>query len=43
MIIKVSFLAAATIAAYAVSHKNSCNSTKNPPGSSLILCQFTEK
>lgn len=31
MIIKVSFLAAATIAAYAVSHKNSCNSTKNPP------------
>ncbi|XP_062029141.1 protein CHUP1, chloroplastic-like [Rosa rugosa] len=29
MIIKVSFLAAATIAAYAVSHKNRCNSIKN--------------
>ncbi|XP_050377924.1 protein CHUP1, chloroplastic-like [Argentina anserina] len=29
MIIRVSFLAAASIAAYAVSHKNRCNSTKN--------------
>ncbi|KAL6177909.1 hypothetical protein ACLB2K_049430 [Fragaria x ananassa] len=29
MIIKVSFLAAASVAAYAISHKNRCNSTKN--------------